>query len=534
MAAFGIAWLASIILTMHPASRLSGLNLYSYSYIGIIMAWAFLIRKRIVNDSVRKYLLMASGMMVGLFVVRICRWDFFQDVPIVNEYAWYAYYVCFTAVPLCAFLAALCVGKPASEGPPRVAGALWAIQIILDVIFFTNPLHGLMFRNVDMVADTYDYGIGYYFCVAWGVTLGLAASAVIIARCRVSASRKMWYLPVIGMGIGMGLLVLYYANGGSPHIGAFRLYHVHEAFCLTVIAPFEAMIQTGILPSNSCYELFFRNGSMKAAILDKEGNPVFWSRDYGKAECGEHEKICEQEIHGGKVTWREDLTEIRFMENRLIEVTEQLADENELIRQENEIRAERIGYETKNRLYDKIAGAVREQAKAIRDELQDKPEEERLLEKLPRVAIWGAYVKRMGNIMILADQEGAISVQELGSAIRESLDGLALLKRPGSITVKGEENIPAPLVVLAYGAVEAVLEAGMEDADNVAIYIHVDREKGFEERIETDGKERPIPEGWKERELKRAGAEMTVLCSEGIWNIRLTAGLSSDEKEVQG
>lgn len=530
--AFGVAWLAAIIITALPARWRELSDRGSCLYAGIILAWGFLVKRRIANSYVRRTLLLASYLMAALFVLRLCRWDFFSNSPLFDEYVRYAYYVCFTAVPLCAFQAAVCVGRPMDERPPRATAVLWLIQAAFVAVFFTNPLHGLLFRNIDILTESFEHGPLYYAYVIWGSVLGVASFLLILVRCRVSASRKKWYIPVIGMAFGAGLLLFYYAWGGSPAIGPFKLYFVQEAFCMTFIAPFEGMFQTGILPGNSHYGLFFNNGSIHAAILDAEGNIAFSSGDYSDAPPGENERICEQEIHGGKIIWRENLTEIRAMEKRILQATEQLADENELIRQENKIRAERIGYETKNRLYDKIAGAVKEQAMAIRDELQGDPEEEKLLEKLPRVAIRGAYVKRMGNLMLLADEKGTVSVRELGSAIRESLDSVRLLNCGAIFTAKGEEEIPAPYAMLTYAAFETALESGMQDMGNVSVRIHADKEKGFKALIETDGTKRPLPEAWRAKEMEKAGAELTVTSSDGTWSVRLTGRLSGERGET--
>lgn len=189
-------------------------------------------------------------------------------------------------------------------------------------------------------------------------------------------------------------------------------------------------------------------------------------------------------------------------------MTELLEDENELITQENEIRAERISYETQNRLYDKIAGMVREQTAAIREALKDKPGEPVFSERLPYIAVLGAYVKRMGNLMLLSDQKGTISSGELVAAIRESFDSLKLMDKVGVLRVKGEEELPRQLAVLAYELFETMIERTLPETAGVAVQMRVAQESGFRMEIRTDAAVRPLTEQWKEPERKEIGATL--------------------------
>ena len=583
IAAFVIALImAEACMTPPIVRNFYFLRLPSRIYAGVILAWGFLVKRRMGNPHVRRLLLTAAGLMISLFVLRVIRWDYFEGNPRVWELLWYAYYLCFTAVPLCSFLAALCVGKTDGSvqrqsgektdgsvqrrsegkadgvvqrrkadnaGPPAAACALWLPWGVLAGAILTNPLHQRFLVRPESVTGAYQYGVIYYVCVFWCLALGVLAFFVIFRHCRVAASRKKWYLPALGMGFGMVLMVLYFVFGGSPHIGAFKLYHIHEAFCLTFILPFELMLQTGILPNNSHYELFFRQGSIGAAILDKEGKPAYASMGYLSENGNENVRFREWDIRGGRVVWREDLSVIRAKEEELRRVTERLEDENELIRQENDIRSERIGYETKNRLYDKIAGAVREQAIQIRESLKGEPEEAELLERLPRVAMLGAYVKRMGNLMLIADEKGEVSTLELGNAMRESFEMMKLWDKVGVLRMKGEARVPAQLAVLSYGLFETVLENALPEATGVVVNLQVQSQEGAAARsvpqgspqgndqavpqgasrengqaalqitlrIKTDGSAIPVPEDWRRQELEACGAKLTITHEDEGW-----------------
>lgn len=511
IAAFLMAVFCGMMATVLPLTKYFGIrSLSSLIYAGTVLGWAFLIRARIIEARVRRYLLLAAAFMIIIFVIRECRWYFFEGMEKLDEFARYGYHFCFTMVPFCALLAALCVGKEPACGMPEGVMLLWLTEAVMTVLIFMNPVHGLLFRNLDIRTGTYEYGPVYYMCVVWESVLGFTAFGVILNRCRVSASRKKWYIPFLGMAFGTVLLIVYFICGGAPSIAGLKIFNLQEVFCLTFILPFEALIQTGILPGNSRYALFFRESSIGAAIEDREGRIVFVSRRKSADPGGENEnaRLCEHEIRGGKITWIEDLTTIRTTEEQLRKVTELLEDENELITQENEIRAERISYETQNRLYDKIAGMVREQTAAIREALKDKPGEPVFSERLPYIAVLGAYVKRMGNLMLLSDQKGTISSGELVAAIRESFDSLKLMDKAGVLRVKGEEELPRQLAVLAYELFETMIERTLPETAGVAVQMRVAQESGFRMEIRTDAAVRPLTEQWKEPERKEIGATL--------------------------
>ena len=536
-------------------------DLNTLIYAGVVIAWGFLVQQRIVNRLARRHLVGASFFMLGLFLSRIIRWKCFRHNAFIKEIFWYFYYVSFMSVPLCAFLAALCVGKTQREDPLRRAKWLWLIQGGFSALLFTNPWHELFFHFHDETLDTCDYGILFYACFVWMAILTVSAMIVIIQRCQIAALRKYWFIPILGMLFFAGLIVWYYAIGGtSPKLFNLKLYEIQEVFCLLFIFPFESMIQLGIMPNNSRYALFFKDSPISSSIQDEAGNIVYAS----KAQVpSENERRSEKAIHGGKMVWYEDLTGIQKLNEELQEVTEELEEENELIREENRIRGERISYETKNRLYDKIAGAVKEKALTIDNILTEIVNENaesavmaqntgenvgpaimaqntgentgsatmqglgenadtmsaKVKEKLIRAMLLGAYVKRRGNMMLLTEESTQISTKELGSAIRESLDYFSLTKILNNFKEYGERRLPAKLILLAQDLWQEILECFLEME---SLYVVLDAREGFLLRIMMEAEELPLDETWQEKELAALGARLLIEHDEDeAWRVDL-------------
>ena len=151
----------------------------------------------------------------------------------------------------------------------------------------------------------------------------------------------------------------------------------------------------GLKPSNSEYTALFRLSHIGAEISDNDGTPLYRSLNYLQ---GNNIRRHQMAISGGSVVWTEDMSVICRLNENIQNALDDINEENELIRQENAIREERIRYETQNRLYDSIARRVHTQAETIQTLLcSDGKSEETFQDDLRLAAVMGAYVKRVGN-----------------------------------------------------------------------------------------------------------------------------------------
>lgn len=518
-------------------------DVHTFLYSGLVIAWGFLVHQRIVNRQARQHLVLAAIFMLILFISRLIRWRCFRDNAFAQEYAWYAYYVSFVAIPLCSFMAALCVGKEEKEKPLRHVKWLWLIWAAFSAVVITNAWHQLFFQFQDETHKKYTFGPAYYASVGLMAFFAIASMVIIVKRCQVAVVRRYWFIPVVGMLFFAGLIVWYYVIGGSPRIHGVKFYNLQEVFCLCFIFPFESMIQIGIMPGNSRYALFFEQSSLSASILDDGGNVIFSSKtqmpeekgvsDKGAIPDGERYRRSEKAIHGGKIIWSEDLTAIQRLDEEIQKVTEELEEENDLIRQENEIRSERIRYETKNHLYDKIAGAVREKAlaidtileglvsenKAVRENTEGGGDEHEIVANgLIQAMILGAFVKRMGNMMLITEEADRISTRELGSAVRESLEYFGLTGTPNDFQEKEERLLPSKVILLSYELLEEILESKDEI---YSLMVYLDASEVFLFRILLDSEQIPVEETWRAKEIAAAGVRLFVEYVDDTWRVTL-------------
>lgn len=420
--------------------------------------------------------------MMLLFVLRICRYTFFTESVTIDEYCRYAYYISFTAVPLCTFCAAVSMGTPKKLVPKKQIWCLWGGQCLLGTLVMTNRLHGQLFPFVGGSVDWQAHGGLYVIVVLWCVGLGLAAFVLLLYRCRVSAAKRKWYVPAFFMVTGTVLLVWYFIVGGSPKLYGVNLYNIQEAFCFLFIFSFESLIYVGLIPSNSEYAALFQLSHIGAEISDNDGMPLYRSLNYLQ---GNNVRQHQMSISGGSVVWTEDMSVIYSLNEKIQNALDDINEENELIRQENAIREERIRYETQNRLYDNITQRVHAQAETIETLLcSDGKTEETFQNDLRLAMVLGAYVKRVGNLMLLVGKNGLISSTELVLSIRESLEYVSLAGKTCDILETDVGLIPLMLAVYTYTLFERVLERMWKNFQTVAVIISA--ASRFEMRISLD------------------------------------------------
>ena len=444
----------------------------AFFYMGFILAWALTVNSRILQPLIRRLFLYSCGFMILIFVLRIMRYDIFPEFLRLGEYMIYMYGVCYSMVALISFLAALCVGREEADLPLRHTLALWIAETLLCIAMLTNPLHHLFYEFKPGTIDIKVHGPLYFLMIIWCAVFAIATIVVIMVRRSSSASRRYWFIPAGAMAFGVLLLVWYFVIGGAPKIGPYKLFNVQEAFCLTAILPFEALFLIGLIPTNSDYDLFFRNSSIKAAILDKEGAPVLMSPSYSPQKH-EGERLQQAEISKGSVVWTEDISELLRLRRELTELNEALAEENELIKEENRLQEERIAFETRNRLYDSISETLRPQMEAMKGLLGEgsSDSDDDFSGRLEYAMLMGAYIKRMGNLMLLGDGKRTLPSGELALSINESFEYMRLGGMACSLDGPQLEELPVPQLLLCYRLFEHIAEQNYADIHAISVQL---------------------------------------------------------------
>ncbi len=526
--------ITGMITCMIPVSVIKLHHLPAFSYIIMIILWGVTIRRRIVDAHVRRRVLIACIFMVFLFFLRMCKYSYFPEDVYIMEYIWYAYSIPLTAIPLFMFMAALRI-EPA--GNKRLLDItewiLGIINIALITVVMTNESHSMVYAITVHPDKEYTHEWFYYVITFWRVALAIATLYVFFRKCSLTAARKKWYIPALCISASLVLLTWYLINGGAPRIGGHKLFQLQEALCIPFIMAFESVIQIGMIPANSGYRRLFDRSGINACIFDNSDNVIVSSLNFNMVKADADHRIQREPVSGGYVTWVEDISAINSLNRELEEVTEDLRDENELIRQENEVRAERVSFETKNRLYNRIATAVRTRAVRVDELLESASQRDEGDDDFRRDIIYAsvlsAYIKRMGNLMLLTDDAKVLSSAELGMALRESLDYIELNGCVCDISENGRGELASPIVLLAYELFETAVEDVWLRLHTLTVLL--DCTAGFDMTIAMDASAEAITSTWKDKELTDAGCSLSVKYEDETYYIRLSV-IRLDEKEM--
>ncbi len=521
---FALAILAGVLAHLLTPGHIPFSGLSTSIYCGILTAWILTVQKRVIQWHVRRYLIVTAGACALLLILRVCRWDYFTWSADVSRRLWYAYYIPFVLSPLCLLCAAKCVGKRWADRPLRFVRWLWIPCGAITLGFLTNDLHGAAFRITSFSngGESYTHGWLYWVMAVWCAALLLWAVSALLRSCAIVGVRKYWFIPVLWMAIFAALLIVFIVNGGSPHWGGYSLYNFQEVWAALLVGTAECFIQIGLIPANTDYEEIFQKLPWDAVLTDRDGNVVYHSAgaflptrvqiDAGLrwpfAVDANHVLHC-RNILGGVSSWLVDRTRINETNRQIAEAVEYLEEENDLLAEENRIRAARASYETQNRIYDGVIPVVRPQLfeaeRLLREETAD---EGAYRQKMLRAMVLCDYAKRRVNLSLVAHGVDSLPSSELALAIRETLEYLSSGEIETGLECSGAEKFPSEQLVMAYDFFETVLETALPGLS--ALFVRIAAKDALRLMLVMETPSALPPEGWFARRRERLGAEIEV------------------------
>ena len=436
-------------------------------HIGIAVVWTESLRRRIVNKQVRN-LLVAVGLLMTLWLLtKTVKYEFFPNsTTTMARYLWYSWYIPMVLIPLFGIIITQFIGKPDTYRLPKWTYYFYIPAFILIIGVLTNDLHNFVFsfpNGIEKYDSDYNYGFLYWFEMAWYIGLAVAFVTLLLRKSRLPGSKKMQIVPLVIMICAIAFWLAY----------TFRLVKgdLTVIDCLLIGTLLETAIQSGLIPTNSNYRALFESTTVPVIIVDENyqehytsGGAIPVDETAMRASVNgtvaiDNTLLSSTKIHAGRVLWQDDVTELNKQREELDEVREMLSEEFVLITAETEIKEKQAQADEKNRLYDKIAREVKPQL-IILSNLLDKVEQgEKVKENLARVAVIGSYVKRRGNLLLLGNESGNISLREMENALCESLDNLKLLGIETSLLVSGKGDIALDYAIQAYDLYERVIES---------------------------------------------------------------------------
>lgn len=462
--------------------------LRSLIYIGIIATWGISVQNRVINRSVRKYMLAVVFLLLYWFIIRTCKFHFLRTFPLLQTYCWYGYYIPMLFIPLIGIYISSFLGKGENHTLSKPLKSLMIPGVIFVLLILTNNFHQLIFAfPFGIVGEDpfYIYKPLYYVCIGWILIETISFLILLFAHSRVPHKRKRIWAPMIPVAVGFLYVVFYII--GNPIL--FLIAGDITAFLsLVVIGVCEACIQSRLIPSNIRYNDLFNVSTIGAQIVDENYNICFASNNsrifakeiMRRTENGfveiENEKLSGAHISGGYILWVEDISMVKNLLKKLERISLRLSENNKLLEAELELKKKQAIADEQKRIYDKITEEVKPQLKYLESLLYLSNNNEKIRENLERICIISSYIKRYGNLILLSEESNFLLSQELEYCIRESIENLRVSGVSASCLCKCEGFLSKDSALATYAFFEMIIESTLTTINAILVNLEVKSE----------------------------------------------------------
>jgi len=450
-------------------------------YLGILVSWGISVYDRIVNKIIRRHLIILVALMMLWILMRTLRLTVFSYVFPIGQWCWYAYYISMILIPQMCLFAAKYIGRPEEYRLTKAWYLMYIPSLVLIVGILTNDLHQWAFRfHLGYEAGWNDYRRSYlyYAAVLWIFSCIAMMITEIVKRCRIPGTKKMIWLPIAMLGIGVLYSVLYTVDSDI-----FGFIEMTAALCFTVVAIWESSIKTGLVRSNTHYDELLKHSSLGVVVVDRNYTVHYRSEDAipltpeqmkaaenGSVMLSSGIRLSGSRIRGGYTLWQEDLSELLEVLEELQELRTELEGANAVSMQNYRMDKQIRTLAEKNRLHDTLHQQTAHQIDLLNDWLKKlietgDPTEKR--ELLRRIVVVGSYLKRRNNLILVNEQEGIIEEEELRLSIGEMMRRMQLAGIRCAASVEFGHDLPADTAMRLFDFYEYVVEQAFDGLDSL-------------------------------------------------------------------
>lgn len=493
-----------------------------------IFVWIRQNRKRLLQPEQRKYVMWMAMLILFLMAVRTAKFIFFLEGNIFGKYAWYLYYFPQTFIALFIFFAVLPIGKNIDDKINRGWKILYLPATLIVVGILTNDLHQQAFKfpqGAEMWNNVpYSYGPLYYIAILWLAVIFIMTLAVVFSRCVVLENRRRIWISLIPLVMGIIYILLNFFNPNSIILTMFK---AAEVICFVFMAFMEMMVLTGLFPSNDMYGEIWRVSSIKAGIMDNDGKIIYKTKEAGKVSKNEIIKAKNSPLFldngdmilnscpvtGGMSYWTFDISDLNSLRRKLEEMGDVLKEENAMLKAENDIKEKKAKLQHQNQIYAKIASGVKPQLIHIQQLLDEINENKNLFEENMKYAcVLNAYVKRYSNLLLLLEEHGNISSEELKFAISESLEYIKFFGVKTYANYHGKTRMTGENILMVYKIFEETIEKALPKAD--AIIVNIEHNETTTLNIEINSPREKLQQEYESREIEKLDGKLDIKVEE--------------------
>lgn len=397
---------------------------------GLIIGWGVSVAYRIVQKNIRICLVISAALMLLWMALRAIKYNSPADINTYGRYLWYSYYIAMVFLPLMMFFAMLNIGKPENTNNRKYLLIIPAAVLVLLVM--TNDFHQLAFvfePDFHNWNKQYSYGPVYYVIAVWIFILVLSSIVLSINRCRISATRKKLWIPIV---IILVAIIYTLWNNLNHGYSGLRIYNDSRGVLLCLNCSMGKPYSDRSCAVKYGLRRFFNASNLNTLIFDNEGNVKYRSKNATNVSkdvvlqngnsvvIDENIILKKHNIKGGKAVWTEDISAINQINRELSEVKEQISEYNVILKSEAELKKRRAAVTEQNKLYDSITEFIRPQLCDLENILKN-IENNRgdISVNYAGACVVNVYIKRISNLLIMAKSKKMLNAFELENSIRE-------------------------------------------------------------------------------------------------------------------
>ena len=455
-----------------PDSLMTALNYVILT--GLLLFWIRSVRERLLPSAAKSSVLCAALLLLLYMLMRIFRYRFAVE-PFVMRHVIYAYWIPQMLVPALFLMTCIRIGRGERKEQKQWEDLLLIPASALAAVVLTNDLHRLVYNpKMDLSgfavdSGTYTYGPLFYLLYVWMIFTFTTGLVFLIREAGHMPKRALRdLLLIIALWTGALLFLILYMQRYT----VYRPFNSPEVQTFGLLGIFEVCIRHRLIPYNENYSGFFRTLKLPVLITDRQLQPAY-STNTGLTAGKEELKAAltspvalegdyvlhGKEIRAGYAFWAENESGIRRAQEKLQEANETIEQENDLIRAETEQKEKEAVLQARHRIYHEIAEELYPVQKQISELLDSaEPGTDGFREKIAKVSVLNAYVKRKTNLLLLASENDRLSIGELALALKESAYYLTLLGLQTTARIPENGTLPADRITALYDAFESLAQ----------------------------------------------------------------------------
>lgn len=408
-------------------------------YTVVIFLWMHNMINRVLRHSVVTRFRLIGILLICYLTVRTVKYEIFINnedaVRIIRNF----YFVFPLILTQLVFLTSLHVGKSERENINKYWNLLWIPTCVTALLILTNDYHELVFSVDPNARGLNMYGPVFYFVIIY---IGLLALCTLVFTMMPSFKNR--HLASVNLPIFIlfiwGFYTFLFMIGWEPFEYIKIIFKSAEFNILMVLLFIESLVFMRLLPSNRGYESFLQLSSLNIGIVDLNKEMIFRPKKYSDIDLAlvdkailnpifiDEDTLLESaNITGGTSFWFVDFTAFNNLKRKLLSMSEDMLNENELLKANNALEKSMVKVEEAREIREHIHMKLKPQFDQLKYILMNLPEDEDSFEvKLKHACFLDVYIKRYSNLFLITKNKKILELAELRLAFSESLDYLKL------------------------------------------------------------------------------------------------------------